>query len=80
MAAEISEAEAKCCPNWPLWEKAIHKELALLKEASTWNGIGSKWLFHARKDAAGNIVRYKAHLIAQHFSCTLHSPTYPSGL
>jgi hypothetical protein len=86
MAAEISEAkaleprslaEAKNCPDWPLWEKAIHKELALLKEAGTWsladpptntNIVGSIWVFHAKKDTAGNVVCYKARLIAQGFS------------
>ena len=40
LAAKISEAEAlepqtlkevRSCPNWPLWEKAINKELATLK-------------------------------------------------
>jgi hypothetical protein len=44
MAAEISEvealeprslAEAKCWPDWPLWEKAIQEELALLQETGT---------------------------------------------
>lgn len=86
MAAEISEAEAleprslaeaKRRPDWPLWEKAIHEELALLKEAGTWrlvdpptdaNIVGSKWVFRAKKDAAGNVVRYKARLVAQGFS------------
>jgi hypothetical protein len=60
-----------------LWEKAIHEELAFLKEAGTWNLVdpptdanivGSKWVFHAKKDTAGNIVCYKACLIAQGFS------------
>jgi hypothetical protein len=86
MTAEISEAkalelrllaEAKHRPDWPLWEKAIHKELALLKEAGTWslvnpptnaNIVGSKWVFRTKKDAAGNVVQYKARLIAQGFS------------
>ena len=62
-------AEAKKRPDWPLWEKAIHEELETLKTAGTWdlvnapneaNVIGSKWVFRAKKDAAGNVVRYKA--------------------
>jgi Reverse transcriptase (RNA-dependent DNA polymerase) len=70
-------AEAKHRPDWPLWEKAIEEELATLKAASTWrleeappraNIIGSKWVFKVKKDAAGNIVRYKAWLVAQGFS------------
>jgi hypothetical protein len=70
-------AEAKRRPDWPLWEKAIEEELATLKKASTWrletpppeaNVIGSKWVFKAKKDAAGNIAHYKARLVAQGFS------------
>jgi hypothetical protein len=63
--------------DWPLWEKAIHEELAKLKAAGTWesvekpegaNVVGSKWVFRAKKDAAGKIVRYKTRLVAQGFS------------
>jgi len=62
-------AKAKKRPDWPLWEKAIHEELETLKTAGTWdlvnapneaNVIGSKWVFQAKKDAAGNVVCYKA--------------------
>ena len=69
--------EAKRRPDWPLWEKAIEEELATLKAAGTWkleeplpgaNIIGSKWVFKAKKDAAGNIARHKARLVAQGFS------------
>src|SRR5712692_2931601 len=69
--------EAKRQPDWPLWEKAIQEELAMLKTAGTWkleeappeaNIIGSKWVFKAKKDAVGNIARYKARLVAQGFS------------
>ena len=69
--------EAQSRPDWPLWEKAIEEELATLKAAGTWevvdapegvNVVGSKWVFRAKKDAAGNIVRYKARLVAQGFS------------
>ena len=70
-------AEAKRRPDWPLWEKAIEEELAMLKAAGTWrledappgaNIIGSKWVLKAKKDTAGNIIRYKARLVAQGFS------------
>ena len=72
-----SLAEAKSRPDWPLWEKAIEEELKVLKEAGTWeivdapsgaNIVGSKWVFRAKKDAAGNVVCYKAQLVAQGFS------------
>jgi len=69
--------EAKRRPDWPSWEKAIKEELATLKAAGTWrleeappgaNIISSKWVLKAKKDAAGNVVRYKARLVAQGFS------------
>jgi hypothetical protein len=72
-----SLAEAKRRPDWPLWEKAIEEELGTLKAAKTWrlehappgaNVIGSKWVFKAKKDASGRVVRYKARLVAQGFS------------
>ena len=68
---------AKKSPDWPSWEKAIHEELDTLKAAGTWkavdapdgvNVVGSKWVFRAKKDAAGVVVRYKARLVAQGFS------------
>ena len=70
-------AEAKRRPNWHWWEKAILEELATLEAAGTWvleepppgaNIIGSKWVFKAKKDAAGIIARFKARLVAQGFS------------
>jgi hypothetical protein len=70
-------AEAKRRPDWLLWEKAILEELETLKRNGTWrleeapseaNVIGLKWVFKAKKDAAGNIAHYKARLVAQGFS------------
>jgi hypothetical protein len=72
-----SLSEAKSRPDWKLWEKAIEEELETLRAAGTWkleeapegvNVVGSKWVFKAKKDAAGNVVRYKARLVAQGFS------------
>ena len=69
--------EAKHRPNWLSWKKALEEELATLKAAGTWrleeappgvNIIGSKWVFKAKKDTAGNIVRHKACLVAKGFS------------
>jgi len=83
IAAEIGDAEAlepqtlaeaKRRPDWPLWEKTINEELETLRQA--WklteappdaNIVSSKWVFRAKKDAAGNIICYKAHLVAQGF-------------
>ena len=69
--------EARARPDWSCWERAVEEELQTLKEAGTWevvdapndvNIIGSKWVFRAKKDAAGNVVRYKARIVAQGFS------------
>jgi len=69
--------EVKRRPDWPHWEKAIKEELATLKAAGTWrleealtgaNVIGSKWVLKVKKDAASNVVCYKARLVAQGFS------------
>ena len=70
-------AKARRCPEWPQWEQGFHEELATLQKASTWelvdppqgaNIVGSKWVFHTKKDAAGNVVHYKACLVTQGFS------------
>ena len=74
-----SLADMKCHPDWLDWEKAIHKELTVLQDVKTWvlmdppgaNIVGSKWVFHVKKDADGNIACKKAHLIAQGFSQVL---------
>ena len=69
--------EAKARPDWNLWEEAMEEEHRTLREAKTWevvdmpkdaNVVGLKWVFQAKKDAAGNMVRYKARLMAQGFS------------
>ena len=72
-----SLAEAKRGSDWLLWEKAIQEELSTLQCAGTWklvdapketNIVGSKWVFRVKRGAAGNVVRYKARLVAQGFS------------
>jgi hypothetical protein len=72
-----SLAEARRRPDWPQWEGGICEELAMLEKLGTWelvdplagaNIIGSKWVFRAKKDAAGNVARHRAHLITQGFS------------
>ena len=70
-------AEAQRRPDWDQWKLAIQEELDTLNAAGTWrleeappgaNIIGCKWVLKAKKDAAGNVARYKARPVAQGFS------------
>ena len=77
----IASAEAE---QWKLaiaeaeqWKLAIAEELDSLTEHQTWEVvprpqgrrvIGSKWVYHVKYDADGNISRYKARLVACGFT------------
>jgi Reverse transcriptase (RNA-dependent DNA polymerase) len=72
---DIHEAQKR--PNWPKWEEAMIDELGQLKHAKTWepiekpkgvNVIGSKWVYRAKKNSAGEINKYRAQLVAQGYS------------
>jgi len=69
--------EARARPDWPKWDKAISKELTSLEAARTWdvvecpkgvNIIGCKWVFKIKRNAAGEIDKYKACLVAKGYS------------
>lgn len=66
--------EAKNSPDWPEWEKAIHKELAQLHQMGTWRlvkkpddaiPIANKWTFVKKRNKAGEVVKFKARLVAK---------------
>ena len=72
-----SLAEARRRPDWPRWQEAMEEEHDALVAHGTWeledkpagvNVVGCRWVFHLKRDAAGNIIRYKARLVAQGFS------------
>ena len=69
--------EAQKRPDWPKWDDAISKELDSLKKSGTWelvrrppdaNVIDSKWVLRIKKNAAGEIDKYKARLVARGFT------------
>lgn len=59
------------------WIAAMKDEYDTLQEYGTWHVgprrpgvqlVGSKWVFHIKHDKKGNILKYKARLVAQGFS------------
>jgi len=69
--------EARARPDWVKWDEAISKELTSLEAACTWdviecpkgvNVIRCKWVFKIKRNAAGEINKYKACLIAKGYS------------
>jgi len=69
--------EAKASPESAHWMQAINEELNNLKRLQTWeeveetsnvNCIESKWIFKIKRDANGEIARFKARLVARGFS------------
>lgn len=64
-------------PNSQKWIEAMKEEINMLEIFGTWeitklppgeHAIGCKWVFKTKTDQAGNIVKYKARLVAQGFS------------
>jgi hypothetical protein len=68
-----SYEEAKRRPDWPKWQEAIKAELESLEKNGTWstvkrpkgaNVVSCKWVLRIKKNAAGEIEKYKAWLVA----------------
>jgi hypothetical protein len=68
-ALEPTYKEAQSQSDWPAWRKAIETELDTLKTAGTWeiverppntNIVDLKWVFRVKRDANGNISKWKA--------------------
>ena len=68
--------EALSCPQAVQWREAMKEEVENLCSQGTWeivlrpkmlNVVGSKWVFALKRDDRGNIVKYKARLVAQGF-------------
>ena len=61
--------EAKKRPDWENWFCAMEEEIRTLRKMNTWeltslpkdrNPISCQWVFALKKNASGEIVRYKA--------------------
>jgi hypothetical protein len=60
----------------PSWHAAMVDELRSIEENCTWDmvdlsashrPIGLKWVYKAKKDESGCVVKHKAHLVARGF-------------
>lgn len=69
--------EASTCDEKLKWNAAMSEEFQQLQNSQTWvlvdlprdrKAIGCKWVYKVKKDATGNIQKYKARLVAQGFS------------
>lgn len=67
-------AEAMAGPDATLWQRAMDEEMASLLSNKTWtlmepprgaNTIDSMWVYKLKRDAAGNVERYKARLVVK---------------
>lgn len=69
--------QALKCEDKENWINAMNEEMKSLKSNNTWKvvplpegrkAIGCKWIYKIKHDANGEIVKYKARLVAQGFS------------
>jgi len=76
-ADPTSYEEAMASPDREHWAKAIETELTAHATNGTWRlttlpatarAMGFKWVFTRKRDAVGQVVRWKARLVAQGFS------------
>ena len=59
------------------WKKAMDDKIETLNKMATWTmeelpedrkAIGSKWVFVRKRDEGGEVIQWKARLVAQGFS------------
>ena len=68
--------EAMKSPNTKDWEEVVQRELTSISATGMWtdvvlpqgaNIVGSRWVFKAKRDSMGNVVKYKAGIVAKGF-------------
>jgi hypothetical protein len=59
------------------WRQAMESEMKAIEDNKTWvvsdlpakqKAIGLKWVFKAKEDLEGNIVKHKARLVAKGYA------------
>ncbi|RVW38473.1 Retrovirus-related Pol polyprotein from transposon TNT 1-94 [Vitis vinifera] len=78
----ILVSQVKQSSNSEKWIEAMKDEMKSMKDNGVWDlvelpkgvkPIGCKWIFKTKRDSKGNIVRYKARLVAKaHYDLELH--------
>ncbi|CAO1621463.1 unnamed protein product [Parajaminaea phylloscopi] len=71
-------SELRQRPDWPQWQQAMHVKWSALESQQTFqpvshlpegkNLVGHKWVFVEKTDKEGNVIKFKARLVAQGFS------------
>ena len=73
----LTYGQAIHSPEASSWKEAMDKELTSVGDTGTWMEvvtppgrrlIGSKWVYKTKRDASGNIAKFKARIVAQGFS------------
>lgn len=73
----ITYKEAMHSPLKKEWLKAMDREVASIEETGTWveedaptgsNIVGCKWVYKTKRDASGNVLKYKARIVATGYS------------
>ena len=68
---------AKVSPNWEEWDAAFEAEMSSFKENNVWDivprpagrkVVGGRWVCKIKRDAQGEIERFKARYVAKGFT------------
>jgi hypothetical protein len=70
-------SQAMSGDNFTLWYDAMKEEMESMAKNQVWDlvnlpkgavAIGCKWVYKTKRDASGNVERYKARLVANGFT------------